>query len=141
LKAVRQAEILATVEQPDLYTGFSSRVAAACDDIVSFLRIRRDAGRCVVAYGAAARGSTMLNACGITTNLISCVADPDPEKHGRQLPGCLIPIVPLDALLQSPPDDILILPWTNAMEVAAPLQPLRHMGAQLWTPVPRIARI
>ena len=141
LKLVRQAEASATVAQPDLYTGFSDRVSAARDDIVSFLQIRREAGRRVAAYGAAARGTTMLNVCQITPDLVACVADPDPAKHGHRLPGCLIPIVPLDALFASPPDDILILPWTNAAEVAAPLQPLRQMGAQLWTPVPRIARV
>ena len=141
LKSVRLAETFAAVDRPDLFTGFSMRVVAACEDIVSFLRIRRDAGRRVVGFGAAARGSTMLNACGITTDLIAYVADPDPAKHGRLLPGCRIPIMPVETLLEQAPDDVLVLPWTQAAEVIAPLQPLRQRGTQLWTALPRIARV
>jgi 2-polyprenyl-3-methyl-5-hydroxy-6-metoxy-1,4-benzoquinol methylase len=141
LKAVRMAEAFAEQERRDLYAGFSDRVAAACEDIRGFLQNKRGAGRRVAAFGAAARGSTLLNACGITTDLISCVADLDPAKHGRSLPGSRIPIVSLEALARDPPTDILVLPWTNAAEVVAPLQPLRQQGIQLWTPVPRMARV
>jgi 2-polyprenyl-3-methyl-5-hydroxy-6-metoxy-1,4-benzoquinol methylase len=141
LKSVRMAEAFAEQDKRNLYAGFSDRVAAACEDIRGFLQNKRASGRRVAAYGAAARGSTLLNACGITTDLISCVADPDPAKHGRCLPGSRVPIVPLEALLRDPPNDVLILPWTNAAEVAAPLQPLRQFGTQLWTPVPRMARL
>jgi hypothetical protein len=141
LKSVRMAEAFAEQDKRNLYAGFSDRVAAACEDIRGFLQNKRASGRRVAAYGAAARGSTLLNACGITTDLISCVADPDPAKHGRCLPGSRVPIVPLETLFLDPPNDVLILPWTNAAEVAAPLQPLRQFGTQLWTPVPRMARL
>ena len=83
----------------------------------------------------------MLNACGITTAEIACIADPDRAKHGRHLPGSRIPIVSPDVLLTEPPDDILVLPWTNAAEVAAPLHPLRQRGTLLWTAIPRISRL
>jgi 2-polyprenyl-3-methyl-5-hydroxy-6-metoxy-1,4-benzoquinol methylase len=141
LKAVRMAEAFAEQDRRDLYAGFSDRVAAACEDIRGFLQNKRAAGRRVAAFGAAARGNTLLNACAITTDMVSCVADLDPAKHGRSLPGSRIPIVSLDALMRDPPDDILVLPWTNAVETAAPLQPLHQMGTQLWTPVPRMARV
>ena len=141
LKAVRMAEAFAEHERRDLYAGFSDRVAAACEDIRGFLQNKRAAGRHVAAFGAAARGSTLLNACRITPDLISCVADLDPAKHGRSLPGSRISIVPLDVLLRDPPTDILVLPWTNAPEVVGPLQPLRQRGTQLWTPVPHMARV
>jgi hypothetical protein len=141
LKAVRMAEAFAEQDRRDLFAGFSDRVAAACEDIRGFLQNKRAAGRRVAAFGAAARGSTLLNACGITTDMVTCVADLDPSKHGRCLPGSRIPIVSLDALMDDPPNDILVLPWTNAVETAAPLQPLRHKGTQLWTPVPRMARV
>ena len=95
----------------------------------------------MAAFGAAARGNTLLNACGITADMVSCVADLDAAKHGRCLPGSRIPIVSLDTLMRDPPTDILVLPWTNAVETAAPLQPLRENGTQLWTPVPRMARV
>ena len=141
LKAVRMAEAFAEQDRRDLYAGFSDRVAAAREDIRGFLQNKRATGRRVAAFGAAARGSTLLNACGITTDMVSCVADLDSAKHGRCLPGSRIPIVSLDALMRDPPNDILVLPWTNAVETAVPLQPLRQNGTQLWTPVPRMARV
>jgi SAM-dependent methyltransferase len=141
LKSVRLAEACAELDRRDFYSGFSNRVAEARADVRAFLEARRDGGRRVAAYGAAARGITMLNACAITPDLIACVADPDPAKHGRTLPGSRIPIVALHTLIDDPPHDVLVLPWTNATEVAAPLQPLRHKGTQLWTAIPRLARV
>ncbi len=141
LKLVRQAERSAELDRRDFYTGFNDRVASAKDEIAAFLRNRRAGGRRIAAYGATARGSTLLNCCGMTTNEIPSIADADPAKHGRLLPGSRIPIVPLETLLADPPDDVLILPWPNAKEIARELAPLRQHGTQLWTPVPRIARI
>jgi SAM-dependent methyltransferase len=141
LKAVRMAEAFAEQDRRELYASFSDRVTAACEDIRGFLQNKRAAGRRVAAFGAAARGSTLLNACGITSDMISCVADLDPAKHGRCLPGSRIPIVSLDTLMHDPPTDIVVLPWTNAVETAAPLHPLRQKGTQFWTPVPRMARV
>jgi 2-polyprenyl-3-methyl-5-hydroxy-6-metoxy-1,4-benzoquinol methylase len=128
-------------DRRDIYAGFSERVAAAQDEIRDFLDTRRTAGRHVVAYGAETRGTILLNCCGITQTEIACVADPDPARHGRVLPGCRIPIVPVEALLADPPDDIIILPWPRAAEIALKLLPLRQVGTQLWTPIPRIARV
>jgi hypothetical protein len=141
LKNVRQAEDFGQLERRDLYTGFADRVAAARDEIRDFLQTRRAAGRRVAAYGAATRGSTLLNCCGITTAEIIYVADPDPAKHGRRLPGSRIPIEPLETLMADPPDDVLILPWPHATEIALKLLQLRQHGTQLWTPIPRIMRV
>jgi len=140
LKAVRQAEALGERDRRDFYTGFGDRVAAVRDEILEFLRTRRTAGRRVAAYGATTRANTLLNCCGITTEEIACVADPDPAKHGRLLPGSRIPIVPVDVLAADPPDDIVILPWASTSEIALLLAPLRQRGTQLWKPIPRIAR-
>jgi hypothetical protein len=141
LKAVRLAEGVGELERRDFYSGFSDRVTAALDEIREFLETRRTAGRRVAAYGAAPRGSTLLNCCGITTEQITYVADPDPAKHGRLLPGSRIPIVPVETLMAGPPDDVVILPWPNAAEIALRLMPLRQQGTQLWTAVPRIMRV
>jgi SAM-dependent methyltransferase len=141
LKAVRLAEGVAETERNDFFAGFSDRVATVRDEIREFLQTRRTAGRRVAAYGAATRGSTLLNCCGITTQEIAWVADPDPAKHGRLLPGSRIPIVPVETLMDDPPDDVVILPWPNAAEIALKLMPLRQRGTQLWTAVPRIARV
>lgn len=141
LKAVRLAEGSGDVSRQDLYTGFSGRVAAARHDIRDFLETRRIAGRRVAGYGAAVRGAMLLNCCGITKAQIAAIADPDPAKHGHLLPGSRIPIVPLDALMDNPPDDVVILPWPSVTEILLKLMPLRQLGTQFWIPIPRIARV
>ncbi len=141
LKAMRSAECFAELDRRDFYSGFGERVAVAREDIRSFLRTRTAAGRRVAAYGAAPRGSTLLNCCDMTTNEIAYVADPDPAKDGRLMPGCRIPIVTLEVLMADPPDDIVILPWPDVAELAMELTPLRQAGIHLWTVLPRIARV
>jgi SAM-dependent methyltransferase len=141
LKAVRQAEAFAQLDRRDLYPAFAARVAAAREEIAGFIRVRAESGRRVAAYGAAARGAMLLNCCGITPAEIGRVADPDPAKLGRLLPGSRIPVVPVEALLAAPPDDLVILPWPNAAEIAATLRPLREAGTQFWAAMPRIGRV
>jgi 2-polyprenyl-3-methyl-5-hydroxy-6-metoxy-1,4-benzoquinol methylase len=141
LKAVRQAEAQAQLHNQDFYAGFHERVATAREEIGRFIRLRTEAGRRVAAYGAAARGATLLNLCGVTRNEIARVADPDPDKLGRLLPGSRIPVVSCETLLDDPPDDLLILPWTHASEISSRLQPLRQSGTQFWAAIPRLARV
>jgi hypothetical protein len=141
LKAVRQAEAQAQLHNQDFYAGFHERVATAREEIGRFIRLRAEAGRRVAAYGAAARGATLLNLCGVTRNEITRVADPDPDKLGRLLPGSRIPVVSCETLLDDPPDDLFILPWTHASEISSRLQPLRQSGTQFWAAIPRLARV
>jgi len=141
LKAVRQAEAWASLDRPEGYGGFDAKVEAAREDVRAFLRIRRAAGRRVAAYGAAARGNTLLNACGVTVEEIARVADPDPTKHGRFLPGSHIPIVAPESLAEDRPDDLIILPWPTAPEIAAGLLSVRQKGTQFWTMTPVIRRV
>ncbi|HEX4366679.1 MAG TPA: class I SAM-dependent methyltransferase [Rhodopila sp.] len=141
LKSVRQAENFAEVDRRNIYSGFAARFASARSEIRDFLLNRRAAGRRVAAYGTAARGSMLLNCCGITTDEIACIADADPAQHGRRMPGSRIPIVPLQALMADPPDDILILPWPNAADIVPDLTPWRERGTHLWIPIPRLVRV
>jgi hypothetical protein len=137
LKAVRLAE----AKQPALAANFAARAALARDDIRAFLRDRRDAGRRVGAYGATARSAMLLNACGITREETRYVAEPDTMQHGRLMPGSRIPIVSPDIVAANPPDDLVILPWPHAADIAERLPAWRQSGAQLWTLLPRIARV
>jgi hypothetical protein len=141
LKTMRQAERHAELDQRDFYTGFAQRVAASRADTQDFLRTRQEAGRRVAAYGATPNGGMLLNCCGITNQQIARVGDPDPNKHGHRLPGSRIPIVPLQTLLDEPPDDILVLPGCAPAEVATYMPALRQRGTLLWTATPRIARV
>ncbi len=138
LKAVRQAEAEVLAEQPALYEAFAGRVAMARADIRGFLDDRRDAGRRVAAYGASARGTMLLNVCGLTAGDIAFVADAGCARRGRCLPGCHIPVMPVEALARDAPDDIIILPWPDGARIAA--LP-RQAGTQLWTLLPRIGRV
>ena len=141
LKAVRQAEAEALADHPGLYDDFAERVALACADIRGFLCDRRQANRRVAAYGASARGTMLLNVCGLTADEVAFVADSGSGKRSRSLPGCHIPVVPMEVLAQDAPDDVIILPWPDAAQIAARLQPLRQTGTQLWTLLPRIGRV
>jgi hypothetical protein len=82
-----------------------------------------------------------LNVCGMTADEIAFVVDPGSNKRCRSLPGSHIPVVPMEVLEQDAPDDVIILPWPDAPQIAARLQPLRQAGTQLWTLLPRIGRV
>lgn len=141
LKAARQAEAQAQLDQPQGYAGFDAKVDAAIRDVRDFLGIRRAAERSVAAWGATGRGASLLNACGIKVDQVAWVADPDPAKQSRLLPHSRIPIIAPAALLAHRPDDVLILPWPNAAEIAAGLLPLRQRGTQFWVASPAIRRV
>ncbi len=120
------------------YDGFAARVAAVQRGLRDFLATRRRDGRRVAAYGAAAKGCTLLNTSGVGASDIAFVADRAPSKQGRMLPGCRVPIVAPEALLAAPPDDLLILPWNIAGEIAEELAPLRRAGTRFWVAVPAL---
>lgn len=141
LKAVRHAESVAQLDRRDFYSGFAERVAVARAEIADFVRVRQEAGRRVAAYGAAARGAALLNCCGIGVEQVCCVADPDVGLHGRVLPGSRVPVVSVQALLDDPPDDLVILPWPQVGAVVAGLAELRARGTQFWVVMPRIGRV
>lgn len=141
LKIVRTAETLAASDTPGLYTGFSARVSTVRDQIRDFVALRRAAGRRVAAYGVTPRGCMLLNVCGLTAEEVACVAGEEPMAFGPVLPGSHVPVVPVQAIRDNPPDDLLVLPWFYGYDVAAQLQHLRHRGMQCWALLPRIARV
>lgn len=91
----------------------------------------------MAAYGAAAKGNTFLNAAGVKADGILAVADRNPVKQGRLLPGSHIPVVSPEELLALAPDDILILPWNIAREIVESLRGAGFRG-RLLTAVPRM---
>jgi SAM-dependent methyltransferase len=100
------------------------------------LEREQQAGRTVMAYGAAAKGTTLLNHAEIDRTLLTAVVDRNPAKQGRQIPGTGIPISPEDELLIRRPDTILILPWNLWAELAAQLTYASEWGAQFAVPLP-----
>jgi hypothetical protein len=136
LDAVRAQEAAAGLHRPESYDSFGPKVARIQRGFCEFVASQHARGRSLAAYGAAAKGNTFLNSCGITAGDVICVADRNPEKQGKLLPGSHIPVVSPEALAAARPDDVLILPWNLADEVAAELAPLRAEGTRLWVAVP-----
>ncbi|MBK1658639.1 class I SAM-dependent methyltransferase [Paracraurococcus ruber] len=125
---VRAEEAARGLSADAFYRGFGPRVRAVLDGLRAWLADARAGGRRVCAYGAAAKGNTLLNAARVTAADILAVADRSPEKQGRLLPGSRIPVVSPEALLALAPDDILILPWNIEAEVTRQLRGAGHRG-------------
>ena len=123
-----------------IYESFQPRIDAIRDSFLAFLREQHAAGAKVAGYGAAAKGNTLLNYCGIEgTELIAFVADISPHKQGRFLPGSRIPVVPPERIDEEKPDFIVIFPWNLVDEVTAQLAHARAWGARFVTAIPELA--
>jgi len=137
------AELLATEQTQGLldlatYQAFQPRADRVKNDLLAHLIEQQRAGRRIAAYGAAAKGNTLLNYAGIKPDLLPYVCDAAPAKQGKYLPGSHIPIRPPAALRDEPPDEVLILPWNIAEEVKAQLADLTEKGTQVVTAVPTL---
>jgi SAM-dependent methyltransferase len=120
------------------YTSFSAQVMNTKWRLLEFLIAARRDGRRVAGYGAPGKGNTLLNYCGIRTDLLEFTVDRNPYKQGQFLPGTHIPIRHPESLEQERPDYILILPWNLKQEIVAQLAPAREWGAQLVVPIPEV---
>jgi SAM-dependent methyltransferase len=120
------------------YEGFQARIDKVKDDFLAFLIEARRAGRKVVAYGAAAKGNTLMNYAGVRPDLIPFVVDRNPAKQGKYMPGSRIPIVAEERLRSTRPDDIVILPWNLRDEVMQQLDYVRAWGGRFVTAVPEL---
>ena len=125
----------------EVYDGFRSRVEESKGALLEYLIASRRAGKRVVAYGAPGKGNTLLNYCGIRTDLVEYAVDRNPYKHGRLTPGTHIPIHPPERLAETRPDVIVILPWNLRDEIARQLAYTREWGAELVVPIPTVERV
>jgi SAM-dependent methyltransferase len=136
--AVLTREREAGLSTSEGYERFQVRAEKIKDDFVSFLIEAKRRGKRVVAYGAAAKGNTLLNFAGCRGDLISYVVDRNPAKQGKFLPGSRIPIVSEAILHKDNPDYIVILPWNLKMEVMDQLKRAGVSGAQFVTAIPAL---
>ncbi len=120
------------------YRGLQARADGIKNDLVVFLVEQKRAGRSVAAYGAAAKGNTLLNYAGVRPDLLPFVVDASPHKQGRWLPGSRIPVLAPEALRTHCPDFVLILPWNLREEIAAQLACVRGWGGRFVTAVPEL---
>lgn len=121
------------------YRNFQIATNHVKNALTSFLLDAKRRGKSVAAYGAAAKGNTLLNYAGIRPDLISFVVDRNPAKQGKFMPGSRIPIVEENCLKEARPDYILILPWNLKTEVTGQLEYARAWGAQFVTAVPELS--
>ncbi|MES2819761.1 MAG: class I SAM-dependent methyltransferase [Pseudomonadota bacterium] len=135
------AELLAREEAAGVRTAaFYSSLAPAAEGIkhqlLAFLLRAKAEGKRVVGYGAAAKGNTLLNFAGVRPDLLAWVADANPHKQGKFMPGSRIPIVAPERIAQERPDYVLVLPWNLLEEVTAQLAEVRGWGGQFVVAVP-----
>ena len=121
------------------YTEFQQRADRVKDDLLAFLIEQKRARRRVAAYGAAAKGNTLLNYAGVRPDLLPYVCDAAASKQGKFMPGSHIPIRSPEAQRENPPDFVVILPWNIAHEVRTQLADLVHSGTRFVTAVPELS--
>lgn len=126
------------LDTPAPYRDLQPRMVAVRRAALDFLGRERAAGRRVAGYGAAAKGATFLNYCGIGHDQIAQVADASPHKQGRFMPGSRIPIVAPAALRADPPDTVLILAWNLRAEIALQLADLHARGTRFAVALPEL---
>jgi hypothetical protein len=139
----RVSQLLAQEESAGLmqlaaYAEFQARADKVKNDLLIWLLEHKRAGRRVAAYGAAAKGNTLLNYAGVKPDLLPFVCDAGLAKQGKYLPGSHIPVRPPETLRTEMPNAVLILPWNIAAEVQTQLADLQAGGVQLVTAVPSL---
>lgn len=122
----------------DTYLTFQSRIEEVKNDLLNFLREQKQNGRTVIAYGAAAKGNTLLNFSGIKSDLLVAVCDAAPSKQGKFMPGSHIPIYAPSFLKKNIPDYLLILPWNIADEIKEQNGSLKLAGTKFVTAIPNL---
>jgi hypothetical protein len=120
----------------DAYRGLAARSDRLRTELRALLESFSGAGKRIAAYGAAAKGTVLLNASGIGPELVEFVADRNPHKQGRYVPGVRIPIVGPDAVLREAPDYLLLLAWNLEQEILEQEREYRRQGGRFLVPVP-----
>lgn len=135
---VREKEIAAELDRPSGYSGFANRVDKVRADLLAFLDEAIKGGKRVAGYGAAAKGNTLFNYCGIKPAQIEFVADRSTAKQGRLLPGSRIPVRAPDAIAEERPDYVFIVPWNIRDEIVSQLSEIRGWDGHFVTAIPEL---
>jgi hypothetical protein len=139
VRDVLQEEIHHGLQDLNTYLSFQPRANKIKDDLLSFLIEQKRLGKKVAAYGAAAKGNTLLNYAGIKTDLVEFVCDAALAKQGKFMPGSHIPILHPSEMLNRQFDCVLILPWNIALEVSQQNATLKTKGVRFVRAVPELA--
>ncbi|QET05857.1 MULTISPECIES: class I SAM-dependent methyltransferase [Cupriavidus] len=136
VQACLDEELRGGLTSVERYTAFSEGVRRARIDLLAFLIDARRKGKRVAAYGAAAKGNTLLNYCGIDSDLIEYVVDRNPAKQNKLLPGSRIPVLAPEAIDARRPDYLVILPWNIKDEVMEQMSGIRAWGGRFVVAIP-----
>jgi len=138
VKAVLGEEESAGLHTVSGHAGFAGEVLKIKSDLLDFLLTAASQGRSVAGYGAPGKGNTLLNHCGIRSDLMEYTVDRSPVKQGMYLPGTHIPIYAPERLAETRPDYILVLPWNLREEISEQLEYVRSWGGRLVFPIPEL---
>ena len=135
---LRTREESAGYHRLETYSRFAEQVTETKRKLLEFFIHAKRGGKKIAAYGAAAKGNTLLNYCAIRTDFLDYVVDRSPHKQGKFLPGARIPIYPPDQIRQTRPDYLLILPWNLKDEIIQQNAYIRDWGGQFVVPIPEV---
>ena len=122
----------------ETYTAFGEKVKATKRKLLKFLIEANEAGKKVVAYGAAAKGVTLMNYCGMGDDLVDYVVDKSPYKQSHFMPGVRIPIHGPEKIFETKPDYVMILPWNLRKEISEEMNGIRQWGGKFVVPIPQV---
>lgn len=135
---VEKEEKDANLQTPIGYVGFADKVNVVRDDLLVFIKKAKGDGKTIAAYGAAAKGNTLLNFCGINSDVIDYVVDTNPHKQNTYLPQSHIPVYSEEHVAKTKPDYVLILPWNIAEPIAERMKGIREWGGKFVIAVPKL---
>ncbi len=135
---LRRAELDAGLDRAETYTAFVEQIKATKRALLRFLVGAKEEGKRVTGYGAPAKGNTLLNYCGVRTDLLDYTVDLNPHKQGMFLPGTHIPVFHPDRIAETRPDYVLVLPWNLKDEIVEQMAHIRSWGGQFVVPIPKV---
>ncbi|KJH69960.1 class I SAM-dependent methyltransferase [Aliterella atlantica] len=138
LGKLKDKEIQAGLDKLETYLSFSEKVQQVKRKLLKFLIEAKSQGKAIAAYGAPAKGNTLLNYCGVRTDFIDYTVDRSPYKQNLFLPGTHIPIMAPDYIKQTKPDYLLILPWNLKNEIMEQAAFIREWGGKFVVPIPEV---
>jgi SAM-dependent methyltransferase len=138
VRALLAREKAVGLDRPERYAAFAEQVRETKRRLLEFLIGAKRQGRSIAGYGAPGKGNTLLNYCGIRTDLLDYTVDRNPYKHGRFTPGTHIPIYPPEKIFETRPDYVLILPWNLKDEIMDQMNAVQSWGGQFVVPIPDV---